>query len=149
VNAKMNCFVDTNVLVYAIDDRSELKSARVAQWLSELSLHGTLVLSVQSLNELYLVGARGHSVPPDQLRRRIEKLGRLTTTPLDLKTTRKAWSIQDETDYIFWDCLLLASAVLAGCHVYLSEDLQHDRSIGSMRIVNPFIVEPSQFLSTS
>jgi predicted nucleic acid-binding protein len=143
----MNCFVDTNVLVYAIDDRSELKHARVSQWLRELGLRGGLVLSIHSLNELYAVGTRRLNFPPDHLRRRIEKLGRLTTTPLDLKTTRKAWSIQDETDYIFWDCLLLASASIAGCQVFLSEDLQHDQSIGSMKIINPFLVAPSEILA--
>jgi predicted nucleic acid-binding protein len=37
----------------------------------------------------------------------------------------------------FWDALILAAASAAGCEAVLSEDLQHSRSFGRMRIANP------------
>ena len=143
----MNCFVDTNVLVHAIDSTSNSKRDRATHWLRELALRNALVLSPQSLNEFYVVGTRKIGVPRDELRDRIWRLSRWTTAPTDAETTREAWLIEDQTGYHFWDCLLLASASFAGCHVFLSEDLQHERRIGSMTIINPFVVAPSEILA--
>jgi predicted nucleic acid-binding protein len=143
----MSCFVDTNVLVHAIDERSTSKRERAAHWLRELGLRDALVLSPQSLNEFYVVASRKIGVPRDRLRDRVWRLARWTTAPLDSETSREAWLIEDQTGYHFWDCLLLASASFAGCRVFLSEDLQHERRIGSMMIIDPFVVEPSAILS--
>jgi predicted nucleic acid-binding protein len=52
--------------------------------------------------------------------------------------TRCAWQIQDEHGFSYWDCVLLASAVLAGCDVFFTEDLQHGRRIGGLSVVDPF-----------
>src|SRR3954463_7462242 len=146
VTEKMSCLVDTTVLAYAIDERSEQKHERVASWLRELGLREAVVVSAQSINELYAVGAAKFEISRPQLRKQIEKLSRLRTVPMDMKVTRKAWMIQDETGYPFWDCLQLASAVVGGCQCFLTEDMQHDRLVVSTRIVNPFIVEPAQLL---
>lgn len=147
MNEKMSCFVDTNVLVHAIDSRSTpLKRERAASWLRELGLRDALVLSLQSLNEFYAVGARKVEIPREVLRERIGRLSRWITAPLDLQATREAWLIEDRTGYHFWDCLLLASASFAGCQMFLSEDLQHERRVGSITIINPFLVAPSEIL---
>ena len=143
----MSCFVDTSVLVHAIDDRSTSKRERAAHWLRELGLREALVLSPQSLDEFYVVASRKIGIPRDRLRDRVWRLARWTTAPLDSETSREAWLIEDQTGYHFWDCLLLASASFAGCRVFLSEDLQHERRIGSMTIIDPFVVEPSAILS--
>ena len=148
-NVQMSCFVDTNVLIHAIDERSPPKRERAVHWLRELGLRDALVLSPQSLNEYYWVASRKMGIPRDQLRDRIRRLVRWTTAPLDVETSREAWLIEDRTGYQFWDCLLLASASFAGCLTFLSEDLQHERQIGPMTIINPFIVAPSEILPTS
>jgi predicted nucleic acid-binding protein len=147
VNAKMNCFVDTNVLVHAIDGRSGLKQIRAAEWLRALSLREAMVLSLQSLNEFYHVCSRKALVPPDQVRDRILRFARWATAPLDLEATREAWLIENRTGYNFWDCLPLASASFAGCGMFLSEDLHHEHRIGRMVIINPFTLAPSEILS--
>ena len=38
----------------------------------------------------------------------------------------------------YWDALMLASAREAGCHVFISEDLQDGARLFGMEIVNPF-----------
>jgi predicted nucleic acid-binding protein len=145
----MNCFVDTNVLVYAIDSRSDAKRERAADWLKELALRSSMVLSLQCLNEFYVVASRKIDVPRDKLRARIWQLARWSTAPLDIEVSREALLIEDQTGYPFWDCLLLASAALAGCRTFLSEDLQHQHRIGQMTIINPFIAAPSEILPPS
>jgi len=145
-NASTSCFVDTNVLVHTIDERSGLKRERATHWLRELGMRKALVLSPQSLNEFYAVASRKIGIPRDKLRERIWRLARWTTAPLDFEATREAWLIEDQTGYNFWDCLLLASAAFAGCRTFLSEDLQHERRVGSITIINPFVVAPSEIL---
>ena len=38
----------------------------------------------------------------------------------------------------FWDALIIRAALQANCRVLLSEDMQDDRRIDGLRIVNPF-----------
>jgi len=103
---------------------------------------GTLVLSPQSLNECYRVitGRRG-LIPLKDARRFIARLGPFCTAPAGFPVTRLAWRIQDACDFNWWDCLLLASASLAECKLFFSEDLQHGRRVEGLTIMNPFKVE--------
>ncbi len=50
----------------------------------------------------------------------------------------KAWRVQDEAGLAWWDALLAASALMAGCKLFISEDMQDGQLISGMRIVNPF-----------
>src|SRR5215471_16442229 len=117
----MNWFVDTNVLIYAIDNRFPVKKERAALWLSKLALHRAIILSPQSLNEFYSVAtlqlglARNSSV-----RDQAWGLARWCTAPLDPEVSRYAWRIEDETNYRYFDCLLIASALRANCRFFLS-----------------------------
>jgi predicted nucleic acid-binding protein len=38
----------------------------------------------------------------------------------------------------WYDALIVAAAVEGGCHTIYSEDLQHGREFGELRIENPF-----------
>ena len=42
-----------------------------------------------------------------------------------------------------WDALMIAAAQQQDCDFLLTEDLQHDRSIDGLRVVNPFHAAPS------
>jgi predicted nucleic acid-binding protein len=101
------------------------------------------VLSPQSLNEFYNV-ARGPKVamPVQAARDFLRTLMPYCKAPLDARTTGMAWEVQDRTGYRWYDCVLLASALSAGCHLFLSEDMQHGRVLGDMRILNPFLTTP-------
>jgi predicted nucleic acid-binding protein len=70
-----------------------------------------------------------------------------STAPYDFDVTRRAWSIQDRYGYGWWDSMLLASATLAKCEAFLSEDMQHEQEIDGMTIISPFKVDPAVLLS--
>jgi predicted nucleic acid-binding protein len=143
----MSWFIDTNVLIYAIDSRSPDKNERADLWLHELGRRDLVVLSPQSLNEFYSVATVRIGLPRNAAtRERTEQLAMWCTAPLDADVTRAAWRIEDETSYRFFDCLLLASALRANCNFFLSEDLQHERRIGELTILNPFLISPHEFL---
>ena len=43
--------------------------------------------------------------------------------------------------YSFWDCMMLASALVNNFDVIYSEDMKHNQIIeGKLKIVNPFVI---------
>jgi predicted nucleic acid-binding protein len=51
---------------------------------------------------------------------------------------RMAATLHAQTQYRYDDCLIVAAALASGAAVLWSEDLQHGRTMGSLRIENPF-----------
>ena len=142
----MSWFVDTNVLIYSIDNRVPAKKERAVLWLEELGRHKAIVLSPQSLNEFYVVATLRLGFPRDiSTRDLVWKLVRWCKAPLDAEVSRHAWLIEDRIGYRYFDCLLIASALRADCSFFLSEDLQHERRIGELTILNPFLTSPLNF----
>lgn len=147
-SAKPSCFVDTNVLVYAIDPRFPEKRQRAAELLRRVIRTRTLVLSPQNLNEFYWVAAeKRRLIGRTEARAFLQPLTQFCTALANAEVTFLAWHLQDETKLAFWDCMLLASATFAECRFFFSEDLQHGREIDGVTIVSPFISDPHPDLS--
>jgi predicted nucleic acid-binding protein len=133
-------FVDTNLLIYSLDPGDPLKRSASADLLRETIRTRTLTLSPQSLNECYRVlTQRRRVMPVADARSFISMLAPWAIAPLTAETTQRAFLVQDEIGAGWWDSLMLASAALAKCRIFFSEDLQDGRAIGEMRIVNPFV----------
>ena len=147
-NGKKNCFVDTNLLVYAIDRTVPAKQGLAADLLKRIVSEHTLVLSPQSLNECYhVVAIRRRMASVAEAQRFLWSLSDFCTAPYDFTTTQLAWAIGHRHRFGWWDCTLLASALLAKCDLFLSEDMQHERKIERMTILNPFKLSPNFELS--
>jgi len=135
-------FVDTNILIYALDPDDPMKRAASADLLRRTIANHTLALSPQNLNECYRVlTQRRRLVPIEAARSFLTHLMPWCIAPLDAQTTVKAWAVQDEAGLAWWDALLIASALIAGCKLFASEDMQDGQLISGMRIVNPFGAE--------
>jgi predicted nucleic acid-binding protein len=98
----------------------------------------TLVLSAQSLNECYRVLTDRRRMPREEARQFVAALAPSSTAPFGYDVTREAWRLQDAVGYSFWDCMLLGSALLAGCGIFVSEDMQHGRELDDLTILSPF-----------
>ncbi len=132
-------FIDTNILMYALDPADPVKRATSADLLRRTIANHTLVLSPQNLNECYRVFIhRRRLVPEAAARSFLTYLMPWCIAPLDAQTTQKAWEVQDEAGLAWWDALLVAAALMAGCKLFLSEDFRDGQLISGMRIVNPF-----------
>jgi predicted nucleic acid-binding protein len=57
----------------------------------------------------------------------------------DTALYRLALEIRQESGYSFYDALIVAGALSAGCTRLLSEDMQHGRTIRGLLIENPFL----------
>jgi predicted nucleic acid-binding protein len=84
----------------------------------------------------------------ERARRYVAAWAPYCTAPSGFEVMRQAWRIQDTSRFGWWDCLLLAAASLAGCGLFLSEDMQHQQRVESLVILNPFKLDPAfDFLS--
>jgi predicted nucleic acid-binding protein len=146
----VRCFVDTNILIYSQDLDVPQKYHTARNWIDRLRRANALVLSAQSVVEYYGAARRRfrHASRPD-LRRFAQSLLPLCRAPAGLAVAEQAWMIEDHTGYSWFDCLLLASAAASGCRFFVSEDLQHERAIESVTIINPFRTEPDAVLSAT
>ena len=61
---------------------------------------------------------------------------------VDQATVETAWAVETRYQVNYWDALMVAAAQHQGCELLLTEVLQHDQTIDSLRIVNPFLLGP-------
>jgi predicted nucleic acid-binding protein len=138
-------FVDTNVLLYAVDPTEVEKGSFATQWIDRLWDHRVGRLSWQVLNEFYWNMLRKFRVPAPLARRRVENYARWDPVGFSLEVLQGAWRRSDEASLAYWDSLILASAEAARCTYLLSEDFQEGRKFGSLTVVNPFRTGPETF----
>jgi predicted nucleic acid-binding protein len=127
-------FFDTNVLLYLLS-ADPARADHVELLLTE---GGTI--SVQVLNEFAAVALRKLKMPLIDVR---EILGTIravcSAEPVTVATHDRGLVIYERYGFSLYDSVLVAAALMAGCSVLYSEDLQHGQVInGQLRIVNPF-----------
>jgi predicted nucleic acid-binding protein len=132
-------FLDTNVLVYLFDHDEPAKTRRARDVLAQAK-PGGLVLSPQVLSEFYLVVTRKLKRPldPAVALQAVDWLSLLRVVALDPALVKAAIQTSRSSQISYWDALIVASAAAAGCERLLSEDLNDDQLIGSVRVENPF-----------
>jgi len=132
-------FVDTNVLVYAYDRSSPAKRYRAVALLERLMGERRLALSLQVLQEFYVVTTRKLPTPlsPEVARQVLSDLGRSWRHEPTLRDVLEASLLAERYRISFWDALILRSAQALGAQVIWSEDL-HPGAYGEVRVENPF-----------
>ncbi len=130
----MTAFIDTNVLTYAHGSGAKGEAAR------QVILAGG-VISVQVLNEFAAVLRRKFRlewpVIADALADVRTALG--PVRPVDVEIHLHAVALASAHGFSFYDALIVASALAAGCDTLLTEDLQAGRRVDGLTIVNPFV----------
>ena len=66
-------------------------------------------------------------------------LGFKTSSQLRSATHANAVALARDHSVAFYDALIVAAAIEAGCETLYSEDFQHGRRFGDCTIVNPFL----------
>ncbi len=141
-------FVDTNVLIYARDQREHDKRKQAQQWLELLADRRQLLTNLQVLNEFtrwLLLNERSRAL--EALRNEVGLLASYGAVALSAADMDNAWHVREALGYQWFDCLLVAYAANAGCSHFLSEDMSHGARYGSLTIINPFRVDPVSFLT--
>lgn len=136
-------FLDTNVLVYIFDRDEPAKQARATHVFQSLAEEGTALLSTQVLQEFYAV-ATGRLRTPLALAEAgtaVEAFTRLPVVTVTPDVVLNAARLHRSDSVSFWDALIIQAALSGGADILYSEDLQHGRRFGGLRIENPFLGE--------
>ena len=124
-------FVDTNVLIYAVDLADPRKQRAAQSWLDELWKSKMGRLSFQVLQEFYVkVSQKGLSTVGDA-RAEIRDLLTWKPVPVTAGLMEQGWKIQDRYRLSFWDSLIVAAAKSASCRFLLTEDLQSGQTLAA------------------
>ena len=95
-------FVDTNVLLYALDPRDAAKQRSAQGWLQHCWRHDCGRVSTQVLHELYANLRRvAPSLPADEARRIVREYRAWTPWVVDDETVDTAWDLQDRFGFGF------------------------------------------------
>ena len=132
-------FIDTNVLIYARDERSVDKREVARRWLAQIGADGRARTNLQVLNELTGWILKNEARRPImEVRSEVDAIRVWGDRPIDADDVDLAWYVRKTLGYQWFDCLLIASACIAGCRVFLTEDMTHGATFEGLTLVNPF-----------
>jgi predicted nucleic acid-binding protein len=132
MNAK--AFLDTNIIIYAFSSNDPRRDK------AEALLHAGGIISVQVLNEFVNVSRRKIHRDWDEIQDALTILRALLDPPqpLTIDTHEVAIGVAREYGFGFYDALIVAAALRAGCPMLYSEDLHAGQVIERLTIHNPF-----------
>lgn len=131
-------FFDTNILLYAEDQRDLRKKQLAEQWINRAWEEQRARCSWQVLHEFYVNATRKLGAQPQAARELVRMYQIWQPLENGVEVTERAWYWMDEAQVTYWDGLILAAAERLGCSVLLSEDFQAGRIYGTVEVVNPF-----------
>jgi predicted nucleic acid-binding protein len=139
-------FVDTNVLIYALDQADPKKQAAAESWRAALWKTQRGRISLQVLQEFYAKVSK--KWPTAKNDARAEVLDLFAWRPLGMTTQllELGWTMQDHFHLSFWDSLIVAAAKTCGCVYLLTEDLQAGQDFAGVTVISPFLTQPSSVL---
>lgn len=133
-----DCFLDTNVLVYAVTSDPELADKRYRAL--ALIESRDFAVSAQVLQEFYVTVTRKLSLPlrPDEALDWIEQLEAFPCVEIDAPLVKIAAELSERYRTSYRDGAILAAATKSGVDTVYSEDLNHGQRYGDVMVVNPF-----------
>lgn len=139
-------FVDTNVLIYAVDLADPRKQRLAKKWLDELWKGRMGRLSFQVLQEFYVKVSQKGLATVDEARAEVRDLIAWHPVSADGDLLRRSWEIQDRYRLSFWDALIVAAAKTSACRYLLTEDLQDGQNLDEVLVVSPFTHDPASLI---
>ncbi len=131
------CFIDTNVLVYALLSSEDPRSAIARRTLQELR-PGRPVVSTQVLIEFANVAINKAKRSAAEVSRLLGLTHYADVIIIEPADVASAVQLHESTSISLWDALIVTAAARGGCDVLLTEDLHHDQVIAGVRVENPF-----------
>jgi len=130
-------FVDTNILVYCMDDSDKKRKARCRTLVEALvgDLYG--VLSTQVLQEFYVAATKKLAADPLAVKDILHSFRRFETVVITPEIIKDAIDCSLINRLSFWDSLIVVAAESARCEKIWTEDLNDRQIIRGVRIENP------------
>ena len=134
-------FIDTNIFIYQLDASDPRKQATAERVVRDALVAGDACISFQVVQECLNTVLRKARVAlqAEQARMYLDTvllpLLQVSSSPA---LYHRALDIQARYRFSFYDSLIVAAALAAGCSRLLSEDLQHGQRVEGLAIIDPF-----------
>ena len=134
-------FIDTNIFIYLFDETSDEKQGIAEELIRQALENGSGGISYQVVQETINILSRKLKASSEQTRWMLDNvLEPLWRVNLTRMLVRRALELQSRYRFSFYDSLIVAAALDAGCKTLYTEDLQHGQQVEGLTIVNPFQV---------
>jgi predicted nucleic acid-binding protein len=135
-------FLDTNLFIYQLE-ADDKRKADIANTLIRQGIEaGNACISHQVVQECLNTMLRKAQIPlsTGQTRRYLEGvLSPLMQVTASMPLYQRALDIRAHYKYHFYDALIIAAALAAGCTTLYSDDMPHGQTIETLTITNPFL----------
>ena len=129
-------FLDSNVLVYSVDERDERKFTIATSILDNaLNDQDGYAIAVQTLAEFTNVAI---GKPSDEVVDFVKTYSDITTVRPDHNIIVRGVAIKNRYDIQFYDAMMLAAAERVGATEFYTEDLNDGQLYCDIKAVNPF-----------
>ena len=136
-------FIDTNIVIYLFDETSVEKSRTSENLIRQSLENGSGCISYQVVQETLNILTRKLKASPEEARQLLDNiLEPLWRVNPSRALFRRGLELQSRYKFGFYDSLIIAAALDAGCRTLYTEDLQHEQQIEGLTIVNPFETSP-------
>ncbi|VAX38223.1 hypothetical protein MNBD_UNCLBAC01-2011 [hydrothermal vent metagenome] len=132
-------FIDTNILVYCLDQNDLKKQSESRKRLTDLQEKETGVISTQVLQEFYVTAIKKLRVEPLLVKKILHSFENFEIVSVDVHLINEAIDCSILQQISFWDALIVVTAEKAKCQVLWTEDLNHDQVIRGMLVKNIFL----------
>jgi predicted nucleic acid-binding protein len=137
---KIECFLDTNVLIYAaMGRRSDPAKRQIA---ARLIKSKNFAISAQVLSEFALNAAHPNKgatpLRPETIDRWLLQLQSFPVQTIDVEIVTRGVHFARRYQIKHWDAMLIAAAERLGAPILYTEDLSHEQFYGSVQVINPF-----------
>jgi predicted nucleic acid-binding protein len=130
-------FIDSNLWLYAFicQPGEDSKHARARELVEKPVRY---VVSEQVIAEVSANLLRKAGIENAHLMRLVESFyGRCRVVAPSLDMHRRANGLREKYHLSFWDSLIVAATLEAGCNTLLTEDMQHGLLEDQLRLLNP------------
>jgi len=134
-------FLDTNVFVYKFDTREPEKTRRASDLIRTAVASKRGVVSYQVVQEFFNIALTRFDKPfsigeaEDYLSFTFKPILAVHSSP---RLFLEALHIQKQHQFSWYDALIVAAAQEVNCSILYTEEMQHGRRIGDLKIENPF-----------
>ncbi|MEK6646502.1 MAG: PIN domain-containing protein [Candidatus Firestonebacteria bacterium] len=132
-------FIDTNILVYAVDNCNLKKRNKARDILKETVKSNSFVISTQVLQEFYVIGTTKLKIDPILAKNILHTFENMEIVSIDIFLIKEAIDTSVLNKISFWDALIIVSAENAKCEKIYTEDLNHGQIIRGVKIENPLL----------
>ena len=140
-----NVFYDTNIFVYlGLKPKTETdrRKREISRDLLSSNQHN-IFISYQVINETSNVLLKKSSLETDEIIEFLQLILKVVNlAPFNSEVTFDALELHSRHQLAFYDSLIVASAIAAGCSQLITEDLQNQQVINfkshRLQVLNPF-----------